>query len=64
MCEFADAIGIPRKAAEKLIDEMLDATDRVIFDLKDGVLPFNAKITSVWSRSLKNRRSQLLDPKR
>jgi serine/threonine-protein kinase HipA len=64
MCEFADAIGIPRKAAEKIIDEMLDATDRVIFDLKDGVLPFNAKITSVWSRSLKNRRSQLLDPKR
>ena len=64
MCEFADAIGIPRKAAEKIIDEMLDATERVIVDLKDGVLPFSAKITSDWSRSLRNRRSHLLDPRR
>lgn len=64
MCEFADATGIPRKAAEKIIDEMLDATERVIVDLKDGALPFHAKITSDWSRSLKNRRSQLRDPRR
>jgi serine/threonine-protein kinase HipA len=64
MLGFADAIGIPQKAGEKIIDDMLDATDRVIGDLKNGALPFDTRITSDWARSLRNRRSHLLDPKR
>jgi serine/threonine-protein kinase HipA len=64
MCEFADAIGVPRKAAEKIIDQMLDATDRLIGELKDGALPFDPNTTSDWVKALRNRRSQLSGPTR
>jgi serine/threonine-protein kinase HipA len=59
MTEFAAAIGLPQKAAEKVIDDMLEATNCVIGELNEGVLPFDARTISDWVKNLKNRRSQL-----
>ena len=53
---FADAVGVPARAAERALDDVLAATESIADELEAGALPFAAQITRPWVRSLRNRR--------
>jgi serine/threonine-protein kinase HipA len=61
MLEFAETIGVPSKAAGKIIDDLLDATSDVIDELTSGALPFDQRVISDWVRNLRDRRRHLSD---
>lgn len=52
---FADAAGVPVRAAERTLMEVLAATESIPDELAAGVLPFATQITKPWVRSLRNR---------
>jgi serine/threonine-protein kinase HipA len=57
---FADAVGVPARAAERALDDVLAATESIPDELEAGALPFAAQITRPWVRSLRNRRRNAL----
>jgi serine/threonine-protein kinase HipA len=57
---FADAVGVPARAAERALDDVLAATESIADELEAGALPFAAQITRPWVRSLRNRRRNAL----
>jgi serine/threonine-protein kinase HipA len=57
---FADAVGVPARAAERALDDVLTATESIPDELEAGALPFAAQITRPWVRSLRNRRRNAL----
>jgi len=52
---FADAVGVPSRAAERTLDDVLAATDSISQELEAGRLPFSRQIVRPWVRSLRNR---------
>ena len=52
---FADAVGVPARAAERTLNDVLAATESIPDELEAGVLPFATQITKPWVRSLRNR---------
>jgi serine/threonine-protein kinase HipA len=57
---FADATGVPARAAQRALDDVLAATESIPDELEAGALPFAAQITRPWVRSLRNRRRNAL----
>jgi serine/threonine-protein kinase HipA len=57
---FADATGVPARAAERTLHDVLAATQSIPEELEAGVLPFAAQITKGWVRSLRNRHRNAL----
>lgn len=60
--DFAAAIGLPRRAAERAIDEALAVTERVPDDLRAGVLPLTDRAVYNVTRSLARRRREMQAP--
>ena len=52
---FAEAVGVPARAAERTLEHALAATESIPDDLEAGALPFATQITKPWVRSLRNR---------
>ncbi len=52
---FADAVGVPARAAERTLGDVLAATESIPDELEAGVLAFATQITKPWVRSLRNR---------
>ena len=52
---FADATGVPARAAERTLGEVLAATQSIPDELEAGPLPFAGQIIKAWVRSLRNR---------
>jgi serine/threonine-protein kinase HipA len=57
---FAAATGVPARAAERTLEDVLAATETVPDELAGGALPFAAQIIKPWVRSLRNRRRNAL----
>jgi len=57
---FADAVGVPRRAAERTLQDVLAATESIPDELEAGALPFAEQIIKPWVRSLRNRRRNAL----
>jgi serine/threonine-protein kinase HipA len=57
---FAAATGVPARAAERTLEDVLEATETVPDELEEGALPFAAQIIKPWVRSLRNRRRSTL----
>lgn len=57
---FADATGVPARAAERTLSDVLDATESVPDELQAGALPFAPQVVKDWVRSLRNRRRSAL----
>ena len=57
---FADAVGVPARAAERTLQDVLAASESIPDELEAGALPFAAQITKPWVRSLRNRRRNAL----
>jgi serine/threonine-protein kinase HipA len=57
---FADTVGVPARAAERTLADVLVATESIPDELEAGALPFAAQITGPWVRSLRNRRRNAL----
>jgi serine/threonine-protein kinase HipA len=60
MLEFAQTIGLAPRAATRIIADLIDATDRMITDLKDGAVPFSQYEIHEWTRRLAARRKVLM----
>jgi len=52
---FAEAVGVPARAAQRTLQEVLAATEPIPDELEAGALPFAMQITKPWVRSLRNR---------
>lgn len=52
---FAGAVGVPARAAERTLDDVLAATASIAGELEAGALPFAPQILKPWLRSLRNR---------
>lgn len=57
---FAAATGVPARAAERTLEDVLEATATVPDEQEEGELPFAAQIIKPWVRSLRNRRRSTL----
>lgn len=57
---FADTAGVPARAAERTLDDVLAATDSIADELDAGALPFAIQIIRPWVRSLRNRHKKAL----
>ena len=57
---FADAVGVPARAAARTLEVVLAATETIPDELAAGALPFASQITKQWVRSLQNRRRNVL----
>lgn len=60
LLEFADRIGLPRVAAERVIDEVFAATAEVVPSLTADPLGFPPQQVRGWVRALRNRREAAL----
>lgn len=56
---FADRVGLARRAAERVVDEVLAATDRVVEDLSNGAVPLDDSRLRNLVRGLRHRRTLL-----
>lgn len=56
---FAARSGLPERAAARVLDEVLEATEPVIADVESGQFDFPPNIQRSWSRGLRNRRKSL-----
>ena len=52
---FAEAVGVPARAAVRTLQDVLEATESIPGELEAGALPFAAQVTKPWVRSLRNR---------
>ena len=59
LMEFAHVVGLPDRAAGRVLDDVLNATAGVIEDLESGVIPVPAQALRPWVRGLRNRRKVL-----
>ena len=57
---FADATGVPTRAAERTFADVLAATQPIPDELEAGPLPFAEQIITPWVRSLRNRQRKAL----
>ena len=57
--EFAREVGLAARAAQRVLDELLEATASLGDDLLAGVLPFDQNTTSDWVKRLRYRHRQL-----
>ncbi|MHB1475196.1 MAG: type II toxin-antitoxin system HipA family toxin [Dermatophilaceae bacterium] len=57
---FADAVGVPARAAWRTLEDVLAATESIPDELEAGALPFAVQITKPWVRSLRNRQGNAL----
>src|SRR5665647_3955844 len=57
---FADATGVPARAAERTLADVLAATASIPDELEAGPLPFAEQIIKAWVRSLRNRHRNAL----
>lgn len=57
--DLGATLGLREKAATKIIDGLLDATESLASDLASGVLPFNEAVLRAWTKQLRNRRQLL-----
>lgn len=57
---FADATGVPARAAERTLAGVLAATQSIPDELEAGPLPFAEQIIKAWVRSLRNRHRNAL----
>ncbi|MDO5683892.1 MAG: HipA domain-containing protein [Propionibacteriaceae bacterium] len=57
--DFAAAVGLPRRAAERALDEVLALTAEIPADLAAGALPLNDNALRAMSRSLTRRHRDL-----
>jgi serine/threonine-protein kinase HipA len=60
MLEFGQTIGLTRKAALRTVDHLLEATGRMVTDLRGGTVPFSQHEVGEWTRRLASRRTGLL----
>ncbi|WP_159501784.1 type II toxin-antitoxin system HipA family toxin [Microbacterium sp. 18062] len=56
---FADDIGLPRRLAERIIEELLQGTGPMIEEIESGVLPFDARTNTTAAKELRYRRRLL-----
>jgi serine/threonine-protein kinase HipA len=56
---FASAIGLPPNAADRVISELLAATEPLLDEIRRGALPFDTRTTRDAIRNLKDRRRLL-----
>jgi serine/threonine-protein kinase HipA len=59
MLEFGAVIGLPTKAAQKTLDDLLSATDGMVEELRGGAVPFSQHEVREWTRRLAARRKIL-----
>jgi serine/threonine-protein kinase HipA len=57
---FAEAVGVPARAAQRTLQDVLAATQSIPEELEAGVLPFADQIIKGWVRSLRNRHRNAL----
>ena len=57
---FAEAVGVPARAAQRTLAGVLAATQSIPEELEAGVLPFADQIIKGWARSLRNRHRNAL----
>ena len=57
---FADATGVPTRAAERTLHDVLVATESIPDELEAGALPFAGQIIKGCVRSLRNRHRNAL----
>jgi serine/threonine-protein kinase HipA len=60
MLEFGQTIGLTPKAALRTVDHLLEATERMVTDLRGGTVPFSQHVVTEWTRRLAARRKGLL----
>ena len=53
---FATGLGLPQRAVERTLDDVLRATDPLLDDLGGGALPLNRNATQDLVRQLARRR--------
>jgi serine/threonine-protein kinase HipA len=58
LLDFAADVGLPRAAAEAVLDDLLDRTSGLEDRLRAGALPFAQKTIADWTAELRNRRRQ------
>lgn len=56
---FAESVGLKERAAARVLDDLIDATARVIDDLRSGALPFGQQTIADATAELRNRRRLL-----
>jgi serine/threonine-protein kinase HipA len=56
LLSFAAGVGLPERAAERVLDAVLAATEPVIDDWSAGALPFDKRTVTAVLRSLRSRR--------
>jgi serine/threonine-protein kinase HipA len=59
LLDFAAAIGLASKAAQRVLDDLLESTKDLPGDLLGGALPFDQEKTREWVQRLTYRRRQL-----
>lgn len=59
LLEFAGGVGLSSKAAGRVLDDVLEATEPVIADVESGVVPLPPQAIRPWVRGLRNRRQSL-----
>lgn len=57
---FGAAVGLPSRAADRALDEVLAATEPMLDELSEGALPLNPAATRTLVRQLGRRRRDLL----
>ena len=60
LVEFGRHVGLSEKLATKVLDEVLEATSKVVEELRAGHLPFNQQMTSDLIAQLRHRRLRAL----
>lgn len=60
LLHFAAAVGLPEKAAIRVIGDVLTGTEQICPDLQQGVLPFAAQVIADTVSELRFRRRQLV----
>lgn len=58
---FGDTLGLPAPASERVLDDVLAATEPMLDELGDGALPLNRNAIHTLVRRLRRRRQDLLD---
>jgi serine/threonine-protein kinase HipA len=58
---FGKAMGLPERAGERTIRNVLEATESVIDDIENGVVPLPGRQLRTWGKGLRNRRKSLLE---
>ncbi len=62
LLEFADAIDLPRAAAERTLDGILDGTSEMVAELEGGAIELDETRLRTGLKQLRHRRKELLAP--